>query len=194
MIECPRAVQIYVSQLAIAREWYCLALESEPDYEDESTITFNVGGCQLTLLLSTAEGYASTRVYWGVDHLKREYHRISSIGREVALDSTLVEAHTASVEVLDPFGNVLGLIATHDKNQKTAKQRRTAQKLALQNVRETLDQLQQKDSEQQKVNRVIGWVAAFAVLMALVFAWTLASLQVPSQGTVTKLPIKTIEK
>jgi hypothetical protein len=194
MLEGPRAIHLQVTHLGLGREWYSRVLETEPTYEDEKTVTFSLGACLLTLKLADAMGHASTRVYWGVDDLHWEYQRISAIGKENAMATPLIDLHSDKAEVVDPFGNVFGLVAYDDKHQRNAQHQRTAQKLALQNVRQTLDHLQQTETEQKKMNRIIGWVAIFAVLVAVAFAWTLASLQTPAPNSVSKLPIKSIAK
>ena len=62
MIEGPRAVCLRVTNLDIGREWYSRALEVEPDFYDEESVTFAVGGCLLTLKLSDVTGRALTSV------------------------------------------------------------------------------------------------------------------------------------
>ena len=70
MIEGPRAIFLYVTNLDIGREWYSRALEVEPASFDEESVTFTVGGCLLTLKLTTAASHSLTSVYWGVDDLE----------------------------------------------------------------------------------------------------------------------------
>lgn len=162
------------------------------DFFDEASVRYTVGGCPLTLKLTDLTGHASTRVYWGVDDHAWEYRRISEIGKEIAQFARPAIIYSNAFEVLDPFGNVFGLAGVGGKDERTARQRRTAQKLALQNVRETLDQIQQKDHEQKKINRIVAWVVTFAVVLALVFAWAFASRQTRHADVLPKLPIKAI--
>lgn len=148
-----------------------------------------MGGCLLTLKLTTAAGHSLTSVYWGVDDLEWEYRRISEIGKMPTQPAQLAYVDSNAVELLDPFGNVFGLVGVGGKSERNARYRRAAQKLALQNVRQTLDEIQMKEGEQRKINRVIGWVVTVAVLLALGFAWTFATMQTRPADTLPKLPI-----
>ena len=191
MLEGPRAVRIPVTHLAIGREWYTRVLEVPPDFEDARCVIYTVGTCQLILELAEQAGTATTAVYWGVDALHGEIARIAAIGADPARSPPPVDADSGTAQVLDPFGNVFGLIAIDSRNARRAQHQRTAQKLALQNVRETLDQMQHRESEQKRINRVIGWAAVVVVLLAMAFACTLAN-QLPRTSTaLPSLPIKT---
>ena len=111
-------------------------------------------------------------------------------GADPARSPPLVDTDHGTAQVSDPFGNSLGLIGIDSSNARRARHQRTAQKLALQNVRETLDQMQHKESEQKRINRVIGWAAVVVVLLAMAFAWTLASQQQRNAAALPALPIK----
>jgi hypothetical protein len=190
MLEGPRAVRIPVTHLAIGREWYTRALDVPPDFEDARCVIFTVGGCQLILELADHAATPATVVYWGVDQLQAELARIAAIGADPARSPPLVDTDHGTAQVSDPFGNSLGLIGIDSSNARRARHQRTAQKLALQNVRETLDQMQHKESEQKRINRVIGWAAVVVVLLAMAFAWTLASQQQRNAAALPALPIK----
>ena len=118
MIEGPRAIFLYVTNLDIGREWYSRALEVEPASIDEESVTFTVGGCLLTLKLTTAASHSLTSVYWGVDDLEWEYRRISEIGKMPTQSAQLAYVDSNAVELLDPFGNVFGLLI-FSKNMTT---------------------------------------------------------------------------
>lgn len=189
MIEGPRAIFLYVTNLDIGREWYSRALEVEPASIDEESVTFTVGGCLLTLKLTTAASHSLTSVYWGVDDLEWEYRRISEIGKMPTQSAQLAYVDSNAVELLDPFGNVFGLVGVGGKSKRNARHRRAAQKLALQNIGQNLDEIQMKEGEQRKIHRVIGWVVTVAVRLTLGFAWTFATMQTRPADTLPKLPI-----
>lgn len=190
MVEGPRAIRIPVTHLGIGREWYRRALEREPDGEDGRSVVFTVGGCRLVLQLSEQPGEPSGAVYWAVDQLAAEHLRIATIGQEAGHAPPPVDPTASTAELRDPFGNVFGLIATDERQERQLREQRTAEKLALQNVRETLDRMQQKDADQKRINRIIGWALATVVLLALVFAWSLASQQRQAAEARPVLPIK----
>lgn len=51
--------------------------------------------------------------------------------------------------VLDPFGNVFGLIQRHDAATLKARIQRVAEKSALRNVREALDEISAEDAKKR---------------------------------------------
>jgi hypothetical protein len=128
-------------------------------------------------------------VYWGADDLSWEYKRLCSIGQSDGKAAELVEANSMTAEVLDPFGNVFGLFANNGKNERAARIRRVEQKLALQNVRQTLDQIQQKEADQKKINRAVGWYAAIALVLMFGIVGILVSSRTSSSGQQLTLPI-----
>jgi predicted enzyme related to lactoylglutathione lyase len=194
MIEGPRAIRLYVTNLELAEEWYSRALEATPNFHDENSATFVVGGCQFTLELTDISGHPLTRVYWGVDDLSWEYKRLCSIGQSEGKTAELIDANSRTAEVLDPFGNVFGLFANNGKNERAARIRRVEQKLALQNVRETLDQIQQKEADQKKIDRAVGWFAAIALVLMFGIIGTLVSSRKSSSVQQLTLPISTQSK
>ena len=186
MIESPRAVRVCVTNLDIARQWYCQALECDPSYVDELGVTFVVGGCLLTLSLGDLSGQPGTAVYWGVDDLAGEYQRLCAMGQGDAQNLPMVDANPRTAEVLDPFGNVFGLFANDGKGERKARNQRVAQKVALQNVRETLDQIQHKEAEEKKLGRIIGWSAAIALVLLALVVWGMVAKRAPQPGTFLK--------
>lgn len=183
MIESPRAVRVRVTNLDIARQWYCQALECDPSYDDEHGVTFVVGGCLLTLSLGDSSGPPCTTVYWGVDDLAGEYQRLCAMGQHGGQNLPMLDANPRTAEVLDPFGNVFGLFANDEKGERKARNQRVAQKLALQNVRETLDKIQHKEAEEKRLGRIIGWFAAIALMLLVLVVWGVVAKRAPQPGT-----------
>ncbi|MBL8339406.1 MAG: hypothetical protein JNM97_21740 [Rhodoferax sp.] len=190
MLDAPRALRIPVTDLAIARAWYGQVLERDPDVEDASSVGFSVGGFQLILQQDDAPPSPGIRIYWAVDDLVAEHARIASIGRDSRFAPPPIGPQQTRAEVADPFGNLLGLVATDAARERHQRAQRTAQKAALQNVRETLDRMQHTESEQKKMHRLIGWAAAVVALLALAFAWTLASLRPAATPPAQVLPLR----
>jgi len=189
MIEHPRAIRVPVADLDLARQWYSSALQVEPDYRDENSITFVVDGCLLILESGALDRQSLTRVYWGVEDLPGEYARLCAIGRTDQMDDQLVEVNPMTAEVFDPFGNVFGLFAINGKSERASRVRRVEQKLALQNVREALDQINEKETEQQRIGRAFGWFAVIALVVFLAVIWAMVNERTPSEGPHLIVPV-----
>lgn len=194
MIESPRAVRVYVTDLDIARQWYCQALECDPSYDDELGVTFVVGGCLLTLSLGDLSSRPGTTVYWGVDDLVGEYQRLCAMGQHGGQNLPMLDANPRTAEVLDPFGNVFGLFANDGKGERKARNQRVAQKVALQNVRETLDQIQHREAEEKKLGRIIGWFAAIVLVLLALVVWGVVAKRAPQTGILLKPLSTTVAK
>ncbi len=169
MIRNPRTVCIFVGDLDLARQWYGQALEREPSFYDEEEVAFHVDGCLLSLRVGQPASAPGPVVFWGVDDLPGEYSRLCALSLAQSSNALQrLDADQQTAQVQDPFGNVLGLMAIDVKRERKSRNQRAAEKVALQNVRETLDGLQQADAEQRSLNRIVGWVAGIAmVLLAL---------------------------
>ena len=144
VIKSPRAVCVFVSDLDVACQWYAQALELEPSYRDEREVGFQVEACVLSLRLGPPASGVGPVVYWAVDDLQGELSRISALaGVESRNAVQLLDTDQSTAQVVDPFGNVLGLMAIDSKKERKSRNQRAAEKVALLNVRETLDTLQQ---------------------------------------------------
>ena len=111
MFQGLRTVIYPAPQLAEATAWYTQALGQEPYFNEPYYVGFNVGGYELGLDPHAPTGDAGGGVaYWGVPDAHTAFARL------LALDATAQEAvHEVGGgilvgTVLDPFGNLLGII------------------------------------------------------------------------------------
>ena len=112
MLQGLRTVVYPVGDLARAKEWYSAALEQAP-YFDEPLfyVGFNVGGYELGLIPQhTAAGQAGPTAYWGVPDAAAAYARLLALGAQASEAVNDVGGGILLGAVLDPFGNLLGVI------------------------------------------------------------------------------------
>ncbi|AOS95856.1 Glyoxalase-like domain protein [Microbulbifer aggregans] len=108
-----RSVIYGVSNLAEASDWYQQLLETEPYFNSEMYVGFNVGGFELGLnpdarsVTSRADGVVA---YWGVDDIAAQVERINALGARQHSEITDVGGGVLMSAFLDPDGNIFGLI------------------------------------------------------------------------------------
>ncbi|MGH8095476.1 MAG: VOC family protein [Chthoniobacterales bacterium] len=108
-----RTVIYHTPQLAKARAWYSSVLGIEPYFDQPFYVGFNVGGYELGLdpdSSNTPSGGGSSVAYWGVSNASSELARLLSLG---ATERTAVQDVGDGIRVatvIDPFGNILGMI------------------------------------------------------------------------------------
>ena len=99
--------------LAEGKRWYTKVLGSAPYFDQPFYVGFNVGGYELGLL-SEREGPDATQstvgVYWGVKDINGVHARLLELGAMPRTDVTDVGDGIRAADVLDPWGNVLGII------------------------------------------------------------------------------------
>lgn len=111
MIKGLRTAIYPVADLAAAKAWYIKVFETEPYFDQPFYVGFNVGGFELGLLPDGAvPGKAGSLVYWGVEDIEAEVARITALGATVHHPITDVGDGIRTVELADPFGNLLCLI------------------------------------------------------------------------------------
>nr|WP_231590663.1 VOC family protein [Hymenobacter terrenus] len=100
-----------MGDLAKATAWYRAALEQAPYFEESFYVGFNVGGFELGLVPQhTAAGQAGPVAYWGVPDAETAYTRLIALGAHPSEDVHDVGGGILLGAVLDPFGNLLGVI------------------------------------------------------------------------------------
>jgi predicted enzyme related to lactoylglutathione lyase len=96
-----------------AKAWYSRVLGIAPYFDQPFYVGFSVGGYELGLdpdSSYTAAGPGGVIVYWGVSDASAALERLLSLG---ATERTAVQDVGEGIRVatvLDPFGNVLGII------------------------------------------------------------------------------------
>jgi predicted enzyme related to lactoylglutathione lyase len=96
--------------LAKGKAFYAEVLGVEPYFDQPFYVGFAVGGFELGLVPDATPGADGNCAYWGVDDCAAELARLLSLGATVREPVTEVGDGIKVASVLDPFGNVLGLI------------------------------------------------------------------------------------
>ena len=113
MLEGLRTAIYVVDDVQKAKAWYSEVLGQPPYFDEPFYVGFNVGGYELGLVPASdgsAPGVGGTVVYWGVPDADEVHRRLLSLGattREAVHD---VGGDIRLGTVVDPFGNVLGVI------------------------------------------------------------------------------------
>ena len=106
-----RACIYHVPDLAKAKEWYSAVLMAQPYIDEPSYVGFDVGGFELGL--EDMEGITKGNnidTYWGIDDCKGEYARLLDLGATEHHAPRDIGGGIIVATVLDPFGNVFGII------------------------------------------------------------------------------------
>jgi predicted enzyme related to lactoylglutathione lyase len=112
-------VNFWADDLEAAKEWYSELLGIEPYFERPGYYEFRVGDYQHELGLidsryapaSSATGPGGAILYWHVDDVATTLERLLSMGAsEYEPLTRRGEAGFVTASVVDPFGNVLGVM------------------------------------------------------------------------------------
>ena len=112
MIKGLRTVVYPVDDLAAARDWYAKAFETAPYFDEPFYVGFAIGGFELGMIPADKfkAAKAGSMVYWGVDDIEAETDRLVGLGATVHGAIEDVGEGIQTVELADPFGNLLCLI------------------------------------------------------------------------------------
>jgi predicted enzyme related to lactoylglutathione lyase len=108
-----RTIIYHVHDLEKAKLWYTTALGIKPYFDQPYYIGFNVGGYELGLHPgSPGPSGEDTGVvaYWGVENAESEFRHLLESGARKHTDLRDVGEGIMVATVLDPFGNVIGII------------------------------------------------------------------------------------
>ena len=105
-----RTVIYPAPDLARAKEWYAQVLGKEPYFDQPFYVGFEVGGFELGLIPDGEPGSAGCIAYWGVPDAAAALARLQELGAELRDDVMEVGGGIKTGTVLDPFGNVFGVI------------------------------------------------------------------------------------
>lgn len=168
MIEALRSVRYGVGDLAQAGQWYSQLFDVQPYQSSGSVLRYCVDGSWLELVETPTVAPSNMLVYWGVDSLQHELLRLHAVGIQPQTPPAMPDATTRTATFLDPFGNAVGLVEIHDPNVQRARSHRAAEKIALRNVRETLDGLSAEDKQQRSANRLVLALVVVGFLLGMV--------------------------
>ena len=108
-----RSVIYHAVDLAAAKEWYAKALGVQPYFDQPFYVGFNIAGYELGLDPdpSSATGSGSSAIaYWGVADAAAALARLVELGATDRLGVQDVGEGIRLASVIDPFGNVFGII------------------------------------------------------------------------------------
>lgn len=106
-----RTVIYHAPDIAKAKEWYSKALGIAPYFDQPFYAGFNVGGYELGLNPDSSNtGAGGTVVYWGVADAESALRRLLSLGATKHADVQDVGEGIKVASILDPFGNIFGII------------------------------------------------------------------------------------
>ena len=108
MIEGLRTAIYPVRDIAQGKAWYSRVLGCEPYFDQPFYVGFNVGGYELGLLPDASA--SAVGVYWGVKDITSAHARLLELGAQPHAEITDVGEGIRVADVLDPWGNVFGII------------------------------------------------------------------------------------
>ena len=112
MIKGLRTAAYPAPDLARAKAWYAEAFGIAPYFDEPFYVGFNIGGFELGLVPDAPRSHPPGGVValWGVDDMGAEFTRLLAIGAKAHEEPKNVGGGITVASVLDPFGNILGLI------------------------------------------------------------------------------------
>ena len=111
MIKGLRTIIYPTTDLAKATAWYTGVVGYPPYFNQPFYVGFNVGGYELGLLPPGDEDTGdSPTTYWGVADAHAEYARVIALGARPHSDVKDVGDGILVASVMDPCGNIVGLI------------------------------------------------------------------------------------
>lgn len=113
MFQGLRTAIYHVPDVEQGKAWYSRALGIDPYFESPGYIGYEVGGYELGLqpdAPAPADPPTGTLVYWGVPSAADAYLHLIAIGAREHTPIQDVGDGIRLATVLDPFGNLLGII------------------------------------------------------------------------------------
>lgn len=112
MFQGVRTVIYAVADLEKAKDWYSRVLWRPPYFSEPFYVGFNVGGFELGLDpdVSGVSTGNNAVAYWGVPDAREAYARLIGLGAREGSPVRDVGDGIMVGTVIDPFGNVLGII------------------------------------------------------------------------------------
>ena len=110
MIHGLRTIKYPVADLTKAKAWFTEVFGCAPYFDQPFYVGFSIGGFELGLVPDGESGTHGAIAYWGVDNIETEVSRIIGLGATVLDPVQDVGDGIRVAELLDPFGNALGLI------------------------------------------------------------------------------------
>ncbi|MRT92937.1 VOC family protein [Ancylomarina sp. 16SWW S1-10-2] len=108
-----RTVVYMVTDLNKAKDWYTKAFGTQPYFDEAFYVGFNIGGYELGLLPEekAKEGKSEGAIsYWGVEDINSVFNKMISLGAKTHEKPTNVGGELMVASLIDPWGNMIGLI------------------------------------------------------------------------------------
>lgn len=105
-----RTVIYPAPDLARGKEWYAQVLGVDPYFDEPFYVGFSVGGFELGLVPDGTPGGQGALAYWGVTDAEAETARLEALGATVHEPVHDVGGGIKVAAVVDPFGNLFGVI------------------------------------------------------------------------------------
>lgn len=107
-----RTTIYFVTDIKAATKWYSDLFEVKPYFEADCYVGFNVGGYELGLWFQedNYEKKASVVSYWGVEDMQASFKKLTATGAKVYEEIVDVGEGILMASIIDPWGNVLGII------------------------------------------------------------------------------------
>lgn len=96
--------------LAAGKAWYMTVIGHDPYFDEPYYVGFAVGGFELGLVPDATPGTPGCVAYWGVPDADAAYVRLLALGATPHEPVKDVGGGIRVATVLDPFGNVFGVI------------------------------------------------------------------------------------
>jgi predicted enzyme related to lactoylglutathione lyase len=103
-----RTAIYHTPDIAAGKLWYMKVLGFPPYFDEPFYVGFNVGGFELGLTPDAEK--SSAGAYWGVKDIEPALARLLELGAEPRTDIQDVGEGIRVADVLDPWGNVFGII------------------------------------------------------------------------------------
>ncbi len=108
-----RTVVYKVADLQAAKKWYSKAFNTKPYFDEAFYVGFNIGGYELGLLAEenpTKDKADGLITYWGVEDIHSTFKNLLKSGATVHEEPNNVGGELMVASVIDPWGNVIGII------------------------------------------------------------------------------------
>lgn len=110
MIKGLRTALYPAPDLPKAKAWYEMVFQRKPYFDEAFYVGFDIGGFELGLVPDAKPGNVGAKALWGVDGIQDEVERLRSAGVTIAGEIEDVGGGIKVVDIVDPFGNLVGLI------------------------------------------------------------------------------------
>lgn len=110
MIKGLRTALYPAPDLAKAKAWYENVFQRKPYFDEPFYVGFEIGGFELGLVPDAEVGSGGVKALWGVDDIQEELKRLRALGIDPHGEIQDVGGGIKVAEILDPFGNAVGLI------------------------------------------------------------------------------------